>query len=113
MSSHRSILATSLSDNEAVAVLHCQYCGADNTVAPGVVGKLCENCGKPVYSPEFEQEIKQKPQALRAVADRTGDVLRVTCPHCQSRNEFPEFDMVDIFLCHECGEPVSVQEPVQ
>jgi DNA-directed RNA polymerase subunit RPC12/RpoP len=73
------------------------------------VGKLCENCGKAIYRPDVEQESK----ALKAVADRTGDVLRVTCPHCQFRNEFPELDMVHIFLCHECGEPVSVEEPVQ
>ena len=73
-----------------------------------MVGKLCENCGNAIFS----QEIDQRRKAAKAVADRTGVVLRVTCPHCQSRNEFPEFDMVDIFLCKECGEPVSVQEPV-
>jgi hypothetical protein len=33
----------------------------------------------------------------------TGDVLRVTCPLCHFRNEFPELDMVSIFLCQECG----------
>jgi len=96
-----------------MAVLHCRHCGTDNTVAPDVSGKLCENCGKPVYSPEFEREIERRPKPPKALADRTGDVLRVTCPHCRSSNEFPEFDMVDIFLCHECGEPVSVQEPAQ
>jgi hypothetical protein len=29
------------------------------------------------------------------------------------RNEFSELDMVFIFLCHQCGEPVAVEEPVQ
>ena len=48
---------------EIMAVLHCRHCGTDNTVRPDVVGKLCDNCGKPVYSPEFEREIKQKPKA--------------------------------------------------
>jgi hypothetical protein len=61
---------------------------------PGRGGKLCENPGKAIFSPEIDQG----PKAATAVADRTSDVLRVTCPHCQSRNEFPEFDMVDIFL---------------
>ena len=90
-------------------MIHCRHCGTDNVVRPDVVGKLCENCGKAIFSPEVEQE----PRALKAIANRTGDVLRVTCPHCQSRNEFPEFDMVHIFLCQECDEPVSVEEPVQ
>jgi hypothetical protein len=49
-----------------VAVLHCRHCGTDNTVKPDVVGILCENCGKPVYSPEFQREVKQRPQALKA-----------------------------------------------
>jgi hypothetical protein len=61
----------------------------------------------------FNPEMQQKPEAPKALADRTGDVLRVICPHCQFRNEFPEFDMVYIFLCHECGKPVAVEEPVQ
>lgn len=74
-----------------------------------MVGKLCEKCGQAIFSPE----VGQGPQALKAVADRTGDVLRVTCTHCQFRNEFPQLDMVRFLLCHECGEPVSVEEPVQ
>ena len=92
-----------------MALLRCRHCGTDNTVKPDVVGKLCKNCGKAIFS----LEIERGPKALKAVADRTGDVLRVTCPHCQFRSEFPKFDMVHSFLCHECGEPVAVEEPVQ
>jgi DNA-directed RNA polymerase subunit RPC12/RpoP len=47
------------------------------------------------------------------MADRTGDFLRVVCPQCGFKNEFPELHMVYIFLCHDCGEPVAVDEPVQ
>jgi hypothetical protein len=93
--------------------LHCRHCGTDNIVAPEVVGKLCENCGKAVYTPEFEREIQQGQKPPKALADRTGVVLGVTCPHCQFRNEFPGLGMVYIFLCDECGEPVAVEEPVQ
>jgi len=91
---------------ETERILHCRYCGTDNAVKPDVTGKLCEVCGKAIFSPEIEQATK----APKALADRTGDVLRVTCPHCQYRNEFPEFDMVYIFLCHYCGGPVAVEE---
>jgi hypothetical protein len=69
-------------------VLHCRHCGIDNTVKEDVVGKLCENCGQPVYSADFERELQQKPQAPTAMADRTGDLLRVTCPHCELRTNF-------------------------
>ena len=87
-------------------VIHCPYCGTDNDVAPDVVGKLCEQCGNAIFSPEAEDES----EPLKAVADRTGDVLRVTCPHCQFRNELPHVEMMYIFLCHDCGEPVTVEE---
>ena len=76
---------------------------------PDVVDKLCYLCGRAIFGREREDA----PEAVRALADRTGDVLRVTCPHCQFRNEFPDFEMIYIFRCHECGEPVAVDEPVQ
>jgi len=94
-------------------IIHCRHCGADNQIKPDVLGKLCDNCGKAIYTPEFEAEIASKPPTPVAIADRTGDVLRVTCPRCRFINEFPEFTIVDIFLCHECGKPVAVKEPVQ
>ena len=47
---------------------------------------------------------------LKAAVDRPGDVLRLTCPHCQFTNEFPELDMVYIFLCHNCCKSVDVEE---
>jgi predicted RNA-binding Zn-ribbon protein involved in translation (DUF1610 family) len=74
---------------------------------------MCENCGEVIFRPDFERELEQKPETSKALVDRTGDVLRVVCPHCGFSNEFPEFDMVYIFLCHECGEPVEAHEPVQ
>ena len=44
----------------------------------------------------------------KVVADRTGDVLRVVCPHSGFRNEFPDLRMVHVFLCEQCGEAVAV-----
>jgi hypothetical protein len=87
--------------------------GTINQEAPDVIGKLCDECGKAIYTPEFEAEIAARPKTPTATVDRTGDVLRVNCPHCQFKNEFPEFSSVDIFLCHQCGGPVSVEEMVQ
>jgi hypothetical protein len=81
--------------------IHCRYCAAVNTIRP-------DACGEVIATKFTGDDSETEP--LTAVADRTGDVLRVTCPHCQFVNEFPEFDMVDIFLCHECGEPVAVEE---
>ena len=87
--------------------IHCPYCQTDNEVALDVVGKFCENCGKPIYSTEVEDDS----EAPKAIADRTGELLRVTCPHCQFRNEFPPgVSRVFIFACHDCGEPVAVEE---
>jgi DNA-directed RNA polymerase subunit RPC12/RpoP len=94
-------------------IIHCRHCGMDNPVATDVIGKLCDQCGQDIYTPEFEAEIAAQPPTAKATADRTGDVLRVVCPHCGFKNEFPEFDMVDIFLCDDCGKPVAVEEPVQ
>jgi hypothetical protein len=54
-----------------------------------VVGKLCQNCGEPIYSPEFEREIESGPKTTKTVADRTGDVQRVTCPHWSALFKFP------------------------
>jgi hypothetical protein len=31
------------------------------------------------------------------------------CPHCGSVHVFPGFSKVDVYICHECGESVSVQ----
>jgi hypothetical protein len=78
-----------------------------------VLGRLCGHCGKDIYTPEFEAEIAAQPPTPKAMADRTGDVLRVVCPHCGFNNEFPEFDMVDIFLCHDCGKAVAVEDLIQ
>jgi hypothetical protein len=93
--------------------IHCRHCGHDNPIESDVLGKLCDQCGQDIYAPEFEAEIAARPKTPVATVDRTGDVLRVTCPHCQFRNEFPEFSVVDTFLCDDCGEPVAVEEPVQ
>ena len=86
--------------------IHCPHCGFDNPVAHDVVGKLCDHCGKAIFRDGF----KRGPEPPKATADRTGDVLRVRCPRCQFRNEFPGFDMVDVFICDECGQPVKVKE---
>jgi hypothetical protein len=72
-----------------------------------------ENSARTAEKRSLARKSSGDTKALKAIADRTGDVLRVTCPHCQFRSEFPKFDMVHSFLCHECGEPVAVEEPVQ
>ena len=92
---------------------HSRHCGADNPVAPDVLGKLCDHCGQAIFTPDFEAEIAAQPPTPKAVADRTGDALRVVCPRCGFRNEFHEFSMVGIFLCDECGNPVEVEELIQ
>ena len=51
--------------------------------------------------------------ALEAVADRSSGALKVTCPHCEFVNEFPGWSEMFIFLCDQCGEPVTVVEPSQ
>jgi hypothetical protein len=81
---------------EGVAVIHCRYCGTNNEVKRAVVGWLCESCGKDIYTPEFEEEMRNKPQTPVAIADRSGDVLRVTRPQCQHVNEFPGWNSIDI-----------------
>jgi len=78
-----------------------------------VIWLLCESCGTDIYTPEFEEEMRNKPPTPVAIADRTGDVLRVTCPRCQHVNEFPGWSSIDIFICDGCGEPVEVKEPIQ
>ena len=96
-----------------MAAIHCRYCGTDNPVASDVIGKTCENCGHAIYLPDFEREMAKKPATLKGLVDRTGDIPRVACPHCRFVNEFPGFDMIYIFLCDECGEPVEGAEIVQ
>jgi transcription elongation factor Elf1 len=60
--------------------------------------------------PEYRPDL---PEVAKAVVDRTGTGLSVTCPHCQARNEFPGcVATVDIFICSECGQPVQVEEPL-
>lgn len=90
-------------------VIHCRHCGTDNEVAEDVVGKSCEHCHQPIYSREAEDES----QALTAVADRRGEVLRVTCPYCGFTNELPHMDMAFIVRCRECWEAIPVEEMKQ
>ena len=94
-------------------VIHCRHCGTDNPVAPDVIGMICDGCGEDICTPEFEAEEAAKPPTPKSTADRTGDVLRVVCPHSGFKNEFPEFSMIDLFLCDECGKPVAVEELIQ
>ena len=93
-----------------MAVLHCRVCSIDTHVAENVVGMICESCGLMVFRPDFERELEQKLENQKALADRTGGVLRVVCPLCGVRNEFPDFEMVRIFLCQECDEMALAQE---
>ena len=46
----------------------------------------------------------------RTTGDRSGDVLRVTCPHCKFPNEYQQFDMRHIVICEECRAPVAVDD---
>ena len=94
-------------------VIHCHRCGTDNPVASDVDGKLCDKCGETIYSEAFKREMADRPPTPKAPVDRTGDVLRAICPRCGFRNEFPGLDMVYIFLCDQCGEPVEGEELVQ
>jgi len=96
-----------------MSIIRCRHCGADNEFEPDVVGKLCDNCGEDVYTPEFEAEMGNKPPTPVAMPDRTGGVLCVTCPRCQFVNEFLGWSSIDIFICDGCGEPVEVKEPIQ
>jgi hypothetical protein len=47
---------------------------------------------------------------MKAPADRSTGILTVDCPHCQEKNEFPEWSNVDVFICEFCGEPVEVED---
>jgi hypothetical protein len=94
-------------------VIHCHHCGTDSTAAPDVDGKHRANCGETIYSEAFKREMAEKPPTSKAPVDRTGEVLRASCPRCGFRNEFPGLDMVYIFLCEQCGEPVEGEEMVQ
>jgi len=49
----------------------------------------------------------------KATADRTSGVLTVRCPHCAEANVLPGWDQMFMFLCHFCGDPVEVEEPIQ
>jgi uncharacterized protein (DUF983 family) len=50
---------------------------------------------------------------MKAPADRSTGILTVTCPHCQKKNEFPEWGKVDVFICEFCGEPVEVEDSMR
>ena len=71
-----------------------------------MMGKLCEQCNQPIYSPEAENE----PEALKAIAHRPGEVLRVTWSHCQFTNEYPHLEQAFIVRCRECWEAIAVEE---
>jgi ribosomal protein S27E len=86
--------------------IHCRYCGAVNTVKHDTFEKRCEKCGEVIVS----ALLKEEPKLTSTAPDGTRDVLRVRCPHCQFRNELPELHIVFVFLCHECGEPIAVDE---
>jgi hypothetical protein len=57
--------------------------------------------------------VDDEPQVMAAMAKRASGLLDVQCPGCGHVNQFPEFDAVFIFLCHDGGEPIEVIEPVQ
>jgi phage FluMu protein Com len=93
----------------ATRSIHCRFCGRDNTVAAEVIGQLCDYCGEPIFTAEVEAGIAATPKAKM---DRTGDVLRVTCPHCDFVNEFPGVEGVHVFVCEACEKPGEVEETV-
>lgn len=70
--------------------LHCPDCGTNNEVQPDVVAQALRQCGAAIFSPEVEND----PEPAKALIDRTGDVLRIICPHRQGVNELPEFQSI-------------------
>ena len=110
--SRRAGAGEEVSDSVEPYDIHCRYCAAINTIRPDVYETRCHACGEVIATKMTGDETLPR-NPLTAIADRTGNVLRVTCAHCQFVNEFPGMDMVFIFLCHQCGEPVAVEEPRQ
>jgi hypothetical protein len=53
----------------------------------------------------------EPPSTKTARAEHSQGYPRVQCPHCGEMNSFPQLDMVLMFLCHYCGEPVDVEQP--
>jgi hypothetical protein len=47
---------------------------------------------------------------MNAKPDRPTGPLKVICPACEYVNEFPAEDTVFLFVCHNCGEPIEVDE---
>ena len=82
----------------------CPHCGVTEYIASDVAAYTCKSCWQVVYR---DTALLSPPRTKKATVDRTGDVLRVTCPHCGFVNEFSHFEMVFTFLCHECAEPVE------
>jgi hypothetical protein len=57
--------------------------------------------------------VEDVPSLLKANATRSSGALEIQCPACEHVNQFPEFDAIIIFVCHECGQPIEVIEPVR
>jgi len=43
-------------------------------------------------------------------ADRLKGPFKVVCPTCEYVNEFPGGDTVFLLVCHNCGEPIELDE---
>ena len=52
-------------------------------------------------------------EAVVLAMEKTDTICSAVCAHCGSVNMFPGLSVVDMFVCHECGEGVVVDNPVQ
>ena len=69
---------------------------------------VCNECGAIIQIVPIAQV---EPTLLRMAMSQ--DFCSATCPHCGALNTVPGFTSIMAYICKECGEGVSVENPVQ
>jgi len=67
----------------------------------------CNSCGAVVDTVPIHQA------GTRLMELASVEICSAPCPHCGATNVFRGYTVIEVFVCEECGEGVSVERPVQ
>ena len=67
----------------------------------------CNSCGAVVDTVPIHQA------GTRLMELASVEICSAPCPHCGATDVFRGYTVIEVFVCEECGEGVSVERPVQ
>ncbi|HEY6343214.1 MAG TPA: hypothetical protein VIY49_17090 [Bryobacteraceae bacterium] len=101
--------------NDNYPIIPHEKAGADcgGCLVPRVSGEevrlVCNECG--AVAATITPEQLEAGYVLEEL--RFNEVTTAVCPHCGAVQVFPGFNVIDAFICSECGQGLAVEHSMQ